>query len=167
MADQMIELVRGTLVKLYDYYSCADSPNVQVLNGSERTHIEGESIGCSDPYEMVNSRFERFLKAKQSIGCSNEIDKYLAENCGSRKGDVLAVSISTVTSESAFSTGGRILDLFRSSLSPLRVQNLVCAQDWLQALIPISFRKSKDELETLEDEFHDFDNILTTKLFVY
>ena len=80
---------------------------------------------------------------------------------------MLAVSISTVTSESAFSTGGRILDLFRSSLSPLRVQNLVCAQDWLQALIPISFRKSKDELEALEDEFHDFGNILTSKLFVY
>ena len=64
MADQMIELVRGTLVKLYDYYSCADSPNVQVLNGSERTHIEGESIGCSDPYAMVNSRFECFLEAE-------------------------------------------------------------------------------------------------------
>ena len=141
MADEMIELVRGTLVKLYDYYSCIDSPNVLELSGSERTHIEGESIGCSDPYEMVNSRFERFLKAKQSIGCSNEIDKYLAENCESRRGDVkceilgwwkansdryqvlsklardvLAVPVSTVGSESAFSTGGRILDPFRSSL---------------------------------------------------
>ena len=81
--------------------------------------------------------------------------------------DVLDVPVSTVTSELAFSTRGRILDLFRNSLSPLRVQNLVCAQDWLQALIPISFRKSNDELETLEDEFHDFYNILTTKLFVY
>ena len=43
--------------------------------------------------------------------------------------DVLAVPVSTVASESAFSTGGRILDPFRSSLSPLMVQNLVCAQD--------------------------------------
>ena len=38
--------------------------------------------------------------------------------------DVLAVPISTVTSESAFSTGGRILDPFQSSLSPLMVQIL-------------------------------------------
>ena len=68
VADEMIELVRGTLVKLYDYYSCVDSPNVQVLSGSERTHIEGESIGCSDPYVIVNSRFEQFLEAEQSIG---------------------------------------------------------------------------------------------------
>ena len=86
--DGMIELVRGSLVKLYDYYFCVDSPNVQVPSGSERIHIEGESIGCSNPYAMVNSRFERFLEAEQSIGCSNEIDKYLAKNCKSRRGDV-------------------------------------------------------------------------------
>ena len=81
--------------------------------------------------------------------------------------DVLVVPVSTISFESAFSTGGHILDPFRSSLSLLMVQNLVCAQDWLQALVPISFRKSKDELEALEDEFHDFGNILTSKLFVY
>jgi hypothetical protein len=33
------------------------------------------------------------------------------------KWDVLAVSVSTVAPKSAFSTGGRILDPFRSSLS--------------------------------------------------
>ena len=81
--------------------------------------------------------------------------------------DVLVVPVSTIASESAFSTGGHILDPFRSSLSPLMVQNLVCAQDWLQALVPISFRKSKDEVEALEDEFHDLGNMLTSKLFVY
>ena len=88
MADEMVELVKDSLVKLYDYYSCVDSPNVQVPSGSEKTHIEGESIGCSNPYMLVNSRFEHFLEAEQSIGCSNEIDKYLAENCESRRGDV-------------------------------------------------------------------------------
>ena len=55
--------------------------------------------------------------------------------------DVLDVPVSTITSELAFSTNGRILDLFQSSLSPLVVQNLVCTQDWLLALVPISFRK--------------------------
>ena len=43
--------------------------------------------------------------------------------------DVLDVLVSTVASELAFSTEGHILDPFRSSLSPLMVQNLVCAQD--------------------------------------
>ncbi|XP_023876928.1 zinc finger BED domain-containing protein RICESLEEPER 2-like [Quercus suber] len=64
VVDEMIELVRGSLVKLYDYYSFVDSPNVQVPRRSERTHIEGESIGCSDPYAMVNSRFECFLETE-------------------------------------------------------------------------------------------------------
>ncbi|KAL9690084.1 hypothetical protein QQ045_010477 [Rhodiola kirilowii] len=46
--------------------------------------------------------------------------------------DILAVPISTVASESAFSTSGRILDEFRSSLTPRLVQALICAQDWIR-----------------------------------
>ncbi|XP_071905600.1 zinc finger BED domain-containing protein RICESLEEPER 2-like [Coffea arabica] len=45
--------------------------------------------------------------------------------------DILCVPVSTVASESAFSLGGRILDQFRSSLSPQIVEALVCTKDWL------------------------------------
>lgn len=44
--------------------------------------------------------------------------------------DVLAVPISTVASESAFSTGGRVLDCFRSSLKPSTVEGIICLRDW-------------------------------------
>lgn len=47
--------------------------------------------------------------------------------------DVLAIPISSVASESAFSTVGRILDQFRSSLTPKLVETLVCLQDWLRS----------------------------------
>ncbi|CAA0832386.1 Unknown protein [Striga hermonthica] len=45
--------------------------------------------------------------------------------------DVLAIQSSTVASESAFSTGGRTLDRFRSSLTPTTAEVLICCQDWL------------------------------------
>ncbi|WVZ56051.1 hypothetical protein U9M48_006637 [Paspalum notatum var. saurae] len=45
----------------------------------------------------------------------------------------LAVPASSVSSESTFSTGGRILDDYRSSLKPDTVQALMCASSWIQA----------------------------------
>ena len=44
--------------------------------------------------------------------------------------DLLAVPISTIAFESAFSTGRRVLDVFRSSLTPKMVEALICTQDW-------------------------------------
>ena len=73
--------------------------------------------------------------------------------------DVLAVLVSTVASKSAFSTEGRIVDPFQSSLSPLMVPNLVCAQNWLQATVPISHCQSRDKVGALEEEFHDLGNV--------
>ena len=181
VAEVMVDKVKDLLFKLYNFYTCIHSPNVQDQSGSERTELETDA---SDPYVMVHSRYERFLQVEQSVGCSNELERYLAENCDGRKDanfeilewwrdncnryqvlskvvkDVLAVPVSTVASESAFSTGGRIVDPFRSALSPLMVQNLVCSQNWLQATVPISHRQSRDDVEALEEELLDLGNML-------
>ncbi|XP_030970188.1 zinc finger BED domain-containing protein RICESLEEPER 1-like [Quercus lobata] len=176
VAEVMVDKVKDLLFKLYNFYTSIHSSNVQDQSGSERTELESDA---SDPYVMVHSRYERFLQVEQSVGCSNELERYLAENCDGRKDanfeilewwrdncnryqvlskvvkDVLVVPVSTVASESAFSTGGRIVDPFRSSLSPLMVQNLVCSQNWLQATVPISHRQSRDDVEALEEELLD------------
>ena len=44
--------------------------------------------------------------------------------------DILAVPISTVASESAFSTGGRVIGPHRSRLLPETVEALMCLQSW-------------------------------------
>ena len=45
--------------------------------------------------------------------------------------DFLAIPVSTVSSESAFSTAGRILGKDRTSLSPETLEALICTKDWL------------------------------------
>jgi hypothetical protein len=68
---------------------------------------------------------------------------------GSR--DVMSIPISTVASESAVSTGGRVLDDFRSSLTPFMVEALICTQDWLRRASPITNEENTEELAKLEE----------------
>ncbi|CAN0885163.1 Putative AC transposase [Linum grandiflorum] len=67
--------------------------------------------------------------------------------------DILAVPISTVPSESAFSTSGRVLDSFRSSLTSKIVEALVCAEDWIRSsnLSLLPDEEDMDDLEELEE----------------
>lgn len=66
--------------------------------------------------------------------------------------DVLVFYVSSVASESAFSTGGRILDSFRRSLTPKLVQALVCCQDLLRSdsLLVEKIKKDLDYLKQFE-----------------
>jgi len=47
--------------------------------------------------------------------------------------DVFAVPVSTVPSESCFSSANRILSDKRSKLGPHVFERLVCLKDWIQA----------------------------------
>ncbi|KAG5549420.1 hypothetical protein RHGRI_014684 [Rhododendron griersonianum] len=130
---------------------------------------------CDDRLTLA-SEFDTYLEQEYSSVCSSEVDKYLNDLC-ERKDipdfdvllwwknnsnkypilsqlarDVLAMPVSTVASESAFSTGGRVLDPFRSSLSPSMVETLVCTQNWLLSTVPISLRQAMDKVEDLERE---------------
>ncbi|PKA58030.1 Putative AC transposase [Apostasia shenzhenica] len=62
--------------------------------------------------------------------------------------DVLAAQASTVASESTFSTTGRIVGDYRSSLSPTTLCMLTCLQDWFAA-------ESRNQQYSFVDEFKD------------
>ncbi|KAE8721354.1 hypothetical protein F3Y22_tig00016212pilonHSYRG00091 [Hibiscus syriacus] len=47
--------------------------------------------------------------------------------------DILSIHVSTVPSESAFSTGGRVIGPYHSRLLPEMIEALMCAQNWLWA----------------------------------
>ena len=65
---------------------------------------------------------------------------------------MLAIPVSTVASKSAFSTGERVLDLYRCSITPQMVEALVCTQDWI--------KKTPSPLPSNEnDEFFEFERI--------
>ena len=52
--------------------------------------------------------------------------------------DVLAMQVSSVASESAFSTSGRLLEPSRSCLTHYMVETLVCLEQWLKSEIKLS-----------------------------
>ena len=45
--------------------------------------------------------------------------------------NILVILVTTVTSESAFSTSGRLLSPHRSRLHPKTIETMICAQNWL------------------------------------
>ncbi|KAL8493872.1 hypothetical protein ACS0TY_024874 [Phlomoides rotata] len=66
--------------------------------------------------------------------------------------DIFAIPSSTVASESVFSLGKRVVDPFRSSLSPKMVEALVCTSDWLK-VDEMNFYKdpTDDDLELYKE----------------
>ncbi|GJR11477.1 zinc finger BED domain-containing protein RICESLEEPER 2-like protein, partial [Tanacetum coccineum] len=67
--------------------------------------------------------------------------------------DVLAIPISTVASEYVFSTSGRVLDAFRSSLTHPVVESLICTQDWFcENSMGLDVAENWDEIQKIEED---------------
>ncbi|CAL5331346.1 unnamed protein product [Camellia sinensis] len=173
VVNEMTGRVKDCLSRLYEHYASHDSVTVEMFNVCEGSAMKVDD-DCDDPHLLIASQFNTYLEEECSSLCKSEVDTYLANRCDASNEekfdilgwwkvnsskyrvlsqvacDVLAIPVSTVASESAFSTGGCILDPFRSSLSPMMVEALICTQNWLQSTIPISLRKAMDDVEELE-----------------
>ncbi|KAM0893618.1 hypothetical protein ACQ4PT_024981 [Festuca glaucescens] len=139
--------------------------------------VEDSSTSKGGRQGMLKDVIAKKLKMNNgaSSNSKSELDKYLAEDTEDVEmkldilawwkinesrfpvlahlaRDALAIPISSVASESAFSTSGRILDDFRTSLTPFMLEALVCGQDWLRRTTPIDIQESMEELAVIEKE---------------
>ncbi|KAH0645360.1 hypothetical protein KY284_033244 [Solanum tuberosum] len=117
--------------KMFFIASVLDPRNKFVYVSFAPEELLGEEKG-----KIVNNEVETYLKKLFAI--------YLAR-------DILAISMSSVASKCAFSSGDRIIDPFRSSLTPKCVQCLICVQEWLrQETKSICVEESLEFLEKIE-----------------
>ena len=111
---------------------------------SDFTSVKSEKDKYLDePREPLHSKFEILTWWKKN--------KARFPVMAAMARDILAIPSSTVASESAFSIGGRVLDAFRSSLTPRLVEALICSHNWFRSkTIPIDIEEKLEELEALE-----------------
>ncbi|XP_059671033.1 zinc finger BED domain-containing protein RICESLEEPER 2-like [Cornus florida] len=176
-----IEMVHNLSKKVMDTFNCIFSEYVKFhafTSSSSGTSNIANEVGVDDGNveDDFSSLYIKCKIQKESSTPKSEVEKYLEEACedvvpefdilnwwkvnGSRytilseiARDILAVPVSTVASESAFSTGGRVLDQFRSSLTPKLVECLICTQDWLQASpTPIDVEEKLEQLEQYDSD---------------
>ncbi|CAK8541604.1 unnamed protein product [Lathyrus sativus] len=158
-ATYLIDKLRSCLNSLFEEYN----------GGLEVSHTNSKEGGYNDPYG-----FNKFYQSSEFNKSESELSKYLdeaLESCGDLDvlnwwklnssrfpiianiaRDVLAIPVSTVTSEFAFSLGGRVLDPYRSSLPPITMEALICVQDWLMGTSSLHTSAEFENLEKIEQE---------------
>ena len=60
--------------------------SVFIQSASETSRMEGDDVDVDDdddgdPQRFIASRYKAYRQGKQSIGCIDEVAKYLMENC--------------------------------------------------------------------------------------
>ncbi|PSS17646.1 Zinc finger BED domain-containing protein [Actinidia chinensis var. chinensis] len=153
-AKDCIDIVSNCMKALYNGHAIC-SPLDSHGQGTA-CQVGGSGGGGDDESRDRLTGFDRFLhETSQSQNTKSDLDKYLEEPLFPRNMDfnilnwwkvhtprypilsmmarnILSIPMSKVSLESAFSTGDRTLDRYRSSLRSATVQALMCAQDWIR-----------------------------------
>ncbi|KAL9429602.1 hypothetical protein AB3S75_031419 [Citrus x aurantiifolia] len=166
--NELVFKARNNLYSLYEEYKLLYGDDVEVMDV-----VNDEKELGVDARQVFDSGNMRILKDNNFVECKTKVDFYLLESCENPKNesfdvldwwkvnssnypilsyvtrDILAMPVSTMASESAFSTGGRVLDPHRCSLSTRTVEALIYTQNW-QRSTPINLDEAIDEIEHIE-----------------
>ncbi|XP_061998870.1 zinc finger BED domain-containing protein RICESLEEPER 2-like [Rosa rugosa] len=151
--------------------SCVVSTSTQATATSSKSKDKKKISGKMA--DMLEG-WQRALAESEEVVVESEVDRYLLDPMEKPKEDedwqlltwwkmngckypnlaavargVLGIQVSTVASESCFSTGGRVI---RSSLTPESVEALICLQNWIRKKdqSDIEYYPSIEELEFYE-----------------
>lgn len=146
VADHLSK-VKAAIESLFKEYCSQMS-----ISPNESTQQDVEEVAVEEDNPLAD--WDQHLSIKQRQP-TNELDRYLQEETFPRKDDfdilqwwsihsskypvlsqiardVLAIPASVVPSESAFSTGSRVVSDYRSRLDSATVEALICLQDWFK-----------------------------------
>lgn len=147
-----INKIKKLCFSLFEDYQA--KPNGMVESSTEKLNDKDsnlDNLACNN----FLSGYDSFVNETIDIQSKSELDQYLEEKVLPRSAtfdilgwwktnginfptlqkiakDILAIPISSVASESAFSTGGRLLTPHRSRLHENTLEALMCAQSWIK-----------------------------------
>jgi len=177
-----LEDVRSELEKLYGDFEVQHRERKESQSKSNASSSLSVERSCSLP--SASCQFQSFLSSTQSNPSKSELLIYLEETnvCLSDKEfdllnwwkvnshrfpvvsrmakKFLTILATSVSSESTFSTGGRTLDDYRSSLRPSMVEALVCSSSWIRGTHDGSM------IYVEEDDEDNVENIMFPKSLV-
>ncbi|KAL1567424.1 hypothetical protein AAHA92_02904 [Salvia divinorum] len=166
---EMVKEVRDSMSELFVFYSARYAPrppsrssvdaNVEDSSDEEDTYnmfamdMSDDDENSSNETELDLYLTDRRHRVPKEEMASFDLLKWWSEHThyhvlSAMARDILAIPVSSVASESAFSMGGRVLSPYRSSLTCTMVEALICAGDWLKTCD----LDKKDEEDVDEEE---------------
>jgi hypothetical protein len=155
-AQKEIDGIYKELERLYKKYEVIYRCKISEHSPSNAQSASSSKDKSNSLASVAPSGFQTFLESSATESSKSELLIYLDESnvsideehfdllnywkvnshrfpvVSSMAKRFLAVPASSVSSESTFSTRGRILDDYKSSLKPATVQALVCASSWIR-----------------------------------
>ncbi|XP_031267578.1 zinc finger BED domain-containing protein RICESLEEPER 2-like [Pistacia vera] len=156
-AQEKIDEVQAALYEIYEEYAA----ETQSSNSEPPIEISKVQRDNVQRPKRTSSRFCQFVRTTQTVQHEkSELDRYLEEKCllweeddtsfdalqwwkvnqtnyrilSMMAHEILVIPITTVASKATFSAGSRVIDTYRSLLSPDTVQVLLCGGDWCHNL---------------------------------